>query len=215
MDREPLIAEPSAESRIADASQLRGCYAEPSVLARQKSLTKLDKHCRNFIALSPFLCLGSASDAGTDVSPRGDAPGFVRVLDDATLLIPDRPGNNRLDSLANLLANPNVGLLFLIPGVEETLRVNGNAEITTDPALLASAEVHGKRPKSALIVHVREAFLHCGKAVIRARLWQEDYRVERKTLPSLGRMITEQVATGITAEQADASIAEAYVKRLY
>jgi PPOX class probable FMN-dependent enzyme len=215
MDREPLIVEPNAEGRVTDTASLRSCYAEPSELARRKSLPKLDKHCRNFIALSPFLCLGSASDAGTDVSPRGDAPGFVRVLDDATLLIPDRPGNNRLDSLANLLANPNVGLLFLIPGVEETLRVNGSVEITTDATLLAGAEVNGKRPRSALVVHVREAFLHCGKAVIRARLWREDYKVERKTLPSLGRMITEQIATGITAEQADASIAEAYAKRLY
>src|SRR4029077_8078289 len=163
---EPVIAEPSVENRIEDTASLRSCYPEPSELARRKNLARLDKHCRNFIALSPFLCLGTASDAGTDVSPRGDAPGFVRVLDDTTLLIPDRPGNNRLDSLGNLLANPNVGLLFLIPGIEETLRVNGSAEITTDARLLADAEVNGKRPKSALIVHVREAFLHCGKAVI-------------------------------------------------
>jgi len=115
---------------------LRGCYPRPLERSLRKSLTKLDAHMRHFISLSPFLCLGTSGDGGGDVTPRGDSPGFVHVLDDQTLLIPDWPGNNRLDSLTNVVANPNVGLLFLIPGVNETLRVNGSAEITMEPVLL-------------------------------------------------------------------------------
>ena len=215
MDRD--IAERSAESAasIDESEALRACYGHPSEMAVRKCLPKLDKHCRNFIALSPFLCLGTADARGTDVSPRGDAPGFVQVLDDDLILIPDRPGNNRLDSLGNILNRPEVGMLFMIPGVDETLRVNGTARITTDADLLRRAAVNGKAPKSALLVTVREAYLHCGKALIRSRLWQDDYRIERRRLPTLGQMIKDQVPIGASVEEADARINDGYKNRLY
>jgi PPOX class probable FMN-dependent enzyme len=127
---------------------------------------------RRFISLSPFLCLGTSGSSGGDVTPRGDSPGFVHVLDDQTLLIPDWPGNNRLDSLTNVVANPHVGLLFFVPGVNETLRINGIADVTMEPALLEQWTVNGKHPRSALRVAVREAYLHCAKALMRSKLYQ-------------------------------------------
>jgi hypothetical protein len=146
-------------------------------------------------------------ERGVDVSPRGDAPGFVQVLDEHHLAIPDRPGNNRLDTLENLLANPAVGLFFVVPGVEEALRVNGLARLTRGQSLLDTMAVDGKRPKLAIVVTVVEAFLHCAKALKRARLWADDYRIDRKQLPSLGRMLVEQTnLAGLTAEEADARI---------
>lgn len=203
------------DAPIRDEPGLRGLFGEPSDLARRKQIAYLDKHCRNFIAHSPFLVIGTARPgSGTDVSPRGDAPGFVQVIDDTTLAIPDRPGNNRLDTMSNLMHAPDVGLIFFIPGIDETLRVNGSAEISRDATLLARAEVNGKRPAVAIVVKVREAFLHCGKALKRSRLWGGDYRVDAKAFPSLGRMIAEQV-DGVSVEKAEAAVAESYRKRLY
>jgi PPOX class probable FMN-dependent enzyme len=137
------------------------------------------------------------------------------VLDDYTLAIPDWPGNNRLDSLTNLVSNAQVGLLFLIPGVQETLRVNGAARITTDPALLARWETNGKTPKSALVVTVREAYMHCGKALIRSRLWEDDYRVDRSVLPTYGCMLKDHTGIAQTAEEIDASVNDGYRNKLY
>ena len=200
---------------VGAAPALREHYPEPSEPARKKTLARLDQYCRQFIALSPFLCLGTGGDGGLDVSPRGDPPGFVHVLDDTTLLIPDRPGNNRLDSLSNVVASAQVGLLFMIPGVNETLRVNGTARVTTDPALLAPLEINGKVPASALVVDVREAFLHCAKALVRSKLWGEEYKVDRRTLPSLGKMLADQLKSGLTAEAVDAYVEKDYATRLY
>src|SRR4051812_2884782 len=194
---------------------LRDFYAPPIERARLKTLRQLDAHCRRVIELSPFLCLGTAGPEGIDVSPRGDQPGFVRVLDDQTLAIPDWPGNNRLDSLTNLVSDNRVGLLFLIPGVQETLRVNGSATITTDPALLGLWSVNGKLPKSVLVVKVREAFLHCGKALIRSKLWESDYRVDRGELPTYGCMLKDHTGIAQSAEEIDASVNEAYRNKLY
>ena len=205
-----------AIGRTVEAREaLRDFYAPPIERARLKTLSKLDGHCRHFMSLSPFLCLGTAGPEGLDVSPRGDRPGFVHVLDDHTLAIPDWPGNNRLDSLTNLVANAQVGLLFLIPGVQETLRVNGTARITTDPGLLAQWETNGKLPKSALVVTVREAYLHCGKALIRSRLWEDDYRVDRSVLPTYGCMLKDHTGIAQSAEEIDASVNEAYRNKLY
>jgi len=188
------MLELAPDDLIATEAELRERFAAPSRLATLKQLDRLDHNCRRFIALSPFLCLASARPDGlADNSPRGDAPGFVQVLDERTLLIPDRPGNNRLDSMTNILHNPNVGLLFFIPGVTETLRVNGRARLTDSPELLARLEVRGRAPKAAIVVEVVEAFLHCSKALIRSRLWEEGAKVDRKALPSLGRMIAEAV----------------------
>lgn len=198
--------------------ELRECYAPVVERARLKVLRKLDRHCRRFIELSPFVCLGTSSEAGADVTPRGDAPGFVHVLDDGTIAMPDWPGNNRLDSLSNIVANPKVGLLFLVPGVDESLRLNGTAAISTEPELLGRWTVNGKHPKSVLVIAVEEAFLHCGKALIRSRLWQGDYKVTDRAaagLPHYGRMLKDQIEIADTAEEMEASVEEAYRTRLY
>jgi len=201
------------ESEAAPA--LRGVYGEPSELVMRKVLPALDKHCRAFIAASPFLAISSADAAGAaDVSPRGDAPGFVAVLDERRLLIPDRPGNRRIDTLSNVAANPNVGLLFLVPGMNETLRVNGKAVVTFDSELLAPLAVQGKTPLSGLLVTVEEAFLHCAKALIRSRLWDPATQIDRKTFPTLGKMVADQIE-GLDAEAAEARIQESYRDRLY
>lgn len=181
-------------SRIETLDQLRTHYKAVSPRAAQKVLGRLDRHCRDFIALSPFVMLATSSAAGAlDVTPRGDQPGFVAVDDDTTLLLPDRPGNNRLDSLTNLLENPGVGLIFLIPGVDETLRINGTAEIHVDPELRARFAVEGKVPTSVLKIQVREAYLHCAKAFMRSKLWDPEAQVERSVLPTLGEMLKDQI----------------------
>jgi uncharacterized protein len=160
---------------ITTLEELRALMGEPSELARKKQIDHLDTHCRAYIAHAPFLLIGTADAAGRcDVSPKGDAPGFVRVLDDQHLVIPDRPGNKRLDSIRNILENPHIGLIFLVPRYEETLRVNGRATITRDPELLATMEVGGKRPKLAIGVEVEEVFMHCAKAFKRSSLWQPE-----------------------------------------
>ena len=200
---------------ITDVAVLRDHYAQPSERARLKCLHALDSHMRSFIGLAPFLCLGTSGPNGADVTPRGDAAGFVHVADATTLLIPDWPGNNRLDSLANIVANPQVALLFMIPGVDETLRVNGSAHITLDPQLLQRWNVSGKHPRSVLRVTVREAYLHCGKALIRSRLWSDGARVARSALPSYGQMLKDQIAIADSADGIQASIEKAYRDGLY
>jgi uncharacterized protein len=207
----------SLTTTLSDEGTLRGLYESPMELAILKQLDRLDAHCRNFIAQSPFAVIGSArAGSGTDVSPRGDGPGFVRVLDDHTIAIPDRPGNNRLDTMSNIVANAEVGLLFFIPGIDETLRVNGTARVSREPALLSAAAIKGREPRVVILVTVREAFLHCGKALKRSRLWQDDYRLDRRSFPSLGRMIVEQTKPShVTVEQAETFIADDYVTGLY
>ena len=184
-----------AEHVIGTVEELRSRYGEPSELAAKKSIDRLDRHCRRFIALSPFVVLASAgADGRVDCSPRGDPPGFVAVLDDRTVLLPDRRGNNRADSLRNVLENPYVGMLFMIPGVDETLRINGRARVTADPARLEPLAVNGRTPRSGLVVEVEEVFLQCTKALVRSRLWADESRVDRRSaLPSFGRMIADHV----------------------
>ena len=203
---------------IRSEDELRALHAPTSDLVKKKCVDRLDKHCRDFIALSPFLVLGTADAEGhADVSPRGDPPGFVKVLDDKTLLIPDRPGNNLLDSLSNIVANPEVGLLFLIPGFDETLRVNGSAALVRDPALLAPLAVEGKAVKVAIRVSVREVYLHCARSFRRARLWDPAARVPRKTLPSLATMVMEMAAMNLdeTTSRAIDERVEESMKKLY
>ena len=197
------------------SSSLRECYPEPSERAVLKTQRALDVHMKRFVALSPFVCLGSSSEDGADVTPRGDQPGFVHVFDDATLLIPDWPGNNRLDTLMNIEANPQVGLLFLIPGFNESLRVNGTAEVSLDPSLIERWTVNGKHPRSVVRVTVREAFLHCGKAIIRSKLWDESSRVDRSALPPYGQMLKDEIDVRDSAEEIQASVEDAYRTRLY
>ena len=179
-----------------------------------KQLTRLDRHARAFIALSPFLVIASADAEGRcDATPRGDAPGFVAVLDEATLLIPDRIGNRRVDTMMNVAGNPQLGLIFLVPGINETLRVNGRAAMTRDAALLAPLAAQGKPPLAGLLVSVEEVFFHCGKAMMRSGLWDASRQVPRASFPSLGRILADQLAED--AERSEAWIAESYSKRLY
>ncbi|WP_018260529.1 pyridoxamine 5'-phosphate oxidase family protein [Methylobacterium sp. WSM2598] len=194
---------------------IRRHYGEPSPRAVNKQLARLDAHARAFIALSPFLVIASADAAGRgDATPRGDAPGFVAAPDDATLVIPDRPGNRRVDTMLNVAENPQVGLLFLVPGIDEMLRVNGRARLTTDPALLAPLAVAGRAPVAGLIVAVEEVFFHCGKAAMRAQLWAPEARVERARFPTLGCILADQIA-GEDAAEAERAIEESYRTRLY
>jgi uncharacterized protein len=205
---------------IGDEQSLRDIYGEASGLAVQKVRPALDAYSRRFIAMSPFLVISTASaDGRADVSPRGDPPGFVTVIDDHTILIPDRPGNNRLDTMANIVQNPHVACLFFIPGFEDTLRLAGRASITADAALLAGAAINGRVPATGIRIAIDEIFLHCAKALKRSRLWQDDYRQDRSALPSLGRIILDQVC-GTTADDktvadADMAVEDAYRTRLY
>lgn len=200
---------------VDDVPGLRAIYGAPGERAVRKDIGFLDKHCRHFIALSPFLVIASASAAGpADASPKGDAPGFVHVLDDKTLIVPDRLGNNRIDTLLNIVENPHVGLIFFVPGINETLRVNGRAEVVVDPALLAPMAVNGKLPLTGMLVHVDQAYLHCAKALMRSHLWDASRHVERKSYPSLGKVIADQLG-GTDVQQAEASIEEGYRTRLY
>jgi hypothetical protein len=181
-------------STIHAQATLRTLYSEPSERALRKQLDRLDAHCRRFIALSPFLVMASADGAGhLDASPRGGEPGFVKVLDDRTLLIPDSKGNNRLDSLANLIRQPGIGLLFLIPGVDETLRINGQASLTMNEALIDACASERRRPPLVIAVEVREAYLHCAKSLMRAKLWDPGARRERSVLPSMSQMLKDQI----------------------
>ena len=199
-------------SKIIDnATELRALYGKPTERSAAKILTNLDKHCQAFIKLSPFCILGTAAARGSaDCSPRGDAPGFVQIVDNKTLFLPDRPGNNRVDSMSNILENPNVALIFLVPGMNETLRVNGKATICTDNAVLRAHEVNGKVPQSGLIINVDEAFLHCAKALMRSQLWDETRKIDRKSFPSLRTILGDQ--TGLPSPE----VTEAYYReKLY
>jgi len=189
-------------ARIESVDRLRRLYKQPSERVRRKQLDRLDDYFRRYIALSPFVLVASGgADGLADVSPRGERPGFVQVLDEHRLVIPDRPGNNRLDTMTNLLANPAIGLLFMVPGFQETLRINGVAEIRDDDDLCARFAVDGRLPVTVILVAVREAYFHCAKSIMRSRLWDPEARVDRGLLPTLGRMIKEQA--GLTAPVED------------
>jgi len=202
-------------SKIETLEQLRALYPAAKGLAVDKQLSRLDRHCRRFIALSPFLVLATKGQDGlVDISPRGGDPGFIHVEDDETLLLPDWPGNNRLDNLENILADPAISLIFLIPGVDETLRVHGAAEIRTDEALVNLFAIGAKLPKSVLRIRVKEAYLHCAKALMRARLWEPDARIDRDDLPSIAEMIQDQAGLSGPAESTTDMVAR-YRKILY
>jgi PPOX class probable FMN-dependent enzyme len=184
----------------AGAQALVGSYAAVSPTAEKKDIGRIDPHMGRFIALSPICMVSTADAAGRqDVTPRGDPPGSFKVIDEKTVAIADRPGNNRLDTLKNLLENPEISLIFLLPGVAETVRVAGTAKLSVDPELLASMAVQGKAPKCAIVVDVRQAYLHCAKALIRSKLWDGAYAVPKGTFPSISRMVGDQV--GFTEEQ--------------
>jgi uncharacterized protein len=202
----------SAMSGIT-GDELRELMGEPSALVCSKVNDRLNDLTRQFVEQSPFLCLAtSAADGTCDVSPRGDPAGFVRILDERTLLLPDRPGNRLADSLRNVLENPHVALLFVIPGVSDTFRVNGRAEIVTDPQLLEPCVVEGKVPKLALRITIEQAFTHCSKAFLRAQLWDPEGYVDRGELPSPGEVM-RSLNPEVEPETYDAERAERYARR--
>jgi len=202
---------------VTSEAELRTLVGEPRELVIKKQLPALDRHCRAFIALSPFLLIGTANTSGQcDVSPRGDAPGFVLALDDHTLVVPDRPGNRRIDSLRNIVTHGGVGLLFMIPGVEETLRINGQARIVRDAAILTRLAAQGKTPELAIAVDIEEAFLQCPKALKRSRLWDAATWPERTALPTLAQILYDQMPMpDVTVEALDAAFEQGYRERLY
>lgn len=183
-----------AQRPITSMAALREMLGPPSERAVLKQLAALDPHCRAFLARSPLLFLGtSGADGRCDVSPKGDAPGFVLVLDETTLVIPDRPGNRRLDSLENIMRNPHVGLLFVIPGMDETLRVNGTAEIIQDDDILGQLAVGDRQPQLGILVRIQECYLHCARSFLRAQVWEPSRFMPRSEMPSLSRMIQDQI----------------------
>lgn len=210
----------SPEFVIEDEHDLRRLFQPTHTLATLKMQSSLDKHAQAFIRRSPFLCIGTQDlDGKADVSPRGDPAGFVKIVDQHTLAIPDRPGNNRLDSLVNILANPGVGLLFIIPGFDDTLRVNGRARLVTDPGILEGMAVNDRLPKLAIVVEVSEVFLHCAKAFRRSHLWDPAHFQDRSAMPSLSKIILEQTS-GAPSDEAemrkiDAELEADYRKTLY
>lgn len=184
----------SRVSFVTTIDHVRERHPKMQKRASDKVLNRLDRHCKAILELSPFCVVATAGPDGLDVSPRGDPPGFLRVLDDHHLLLPDRIGNNRFDNYANLFANPQIGMLVLVPGVSETLRINGRARVTDDEALLADSAVQGRPPRVGLLIHVEEAFLHCAKALNRAGLWDPTRQIDRDAaLPSYSEMLADQV----------------------
>jgi PPOX class probable FMN-dependent enzyme len=203
---------------IESEDALRRLYRPAHDAVKAKVLPRLEDHARAFIAASPFVLLGTADPDGTgDVSPKGGPPGFVTVLDDEHLAIPDLAGNNLLDTVTNVVNGSGIGLLFLVPGVEETLRVNGTACLTTDPDVLDACAVKDRRPKAAIGVTVVEQFMHCAKAFRRSELWQPDAWPDRASLPSLGCIIRDQIpaAAAYDAELLDAQLEEGYAATMW
>jgi PPOX class probable FMN-dependent enzyme len=180
--------------KIKNQEQLRELYGHAKGRAQTKLLPALEKHGKNFISKSPFLMMASVDAKGrVDNSPRGGAPGFVQVLDDQHIAIPDAKGNNRIDSLVNIVETENVGLLFFIPGVDETLRINGKAHISTESDYLDLFSTEPKPPKTCIVVKIEEVFLHCAKALMRSKLWSEEVKMERQDFPSMGKMLKDQL----------------------
>jgi PPOX class probable FMN-dependent enzyme len=203
---------------VTTHDELRTIYKTPRPTdgSIRKELKALDGHCRSFIGKSPFVLIGSSDGAGNaDVTPKGDRPGFAAVLDEKTIAIPDRPGNNRLDTLENILLNPSVGLLFLIPGMNETLRVNGDARITVDSTLRERLSVDGKAPQSVVVVTVKAAYMHCAKAFMRSDLWKPDSWHDRSALPTLGQILRDQLALADSVEATDRWLDEGYKQTMW
>ena len=205
------------EDVISSEQELRELVGTPSPRSLLKERPSVDRHASAFIAVSPLLLMAtSGADGRCDVSPKGDAPGFVLVLDEHRLVIPDRPGNKRLDGMSNLIANPHIGLLFLVPGREDTLRVNGRAWLTRDAELLQRCAAQGKTPMLAIGVEVEECYLHCAKPLRRSHLWDAAHWPAPDALPSFACMLFEQIRPeGLTLQDYERDIEESYAKRLY
>ncbi len=201
--------------RVRTLEELEALYGEPPIGAVAKEIDHISAHYRSFIEKSPFVVVATCGPDGLDCSPRGDPSGFVRVADPKTVLIPDRRGNNRLDSLRNLIRDPRISLLFLIPGVGETLRIHGRAEILDDRELRGTFEMAGKTPTIVIAVKVEHVYFHCAKALIRSRLWDSEAQIPRSTLPSAGQMLERLTGGEHTADELDRNYQERLKKNLY
>jgi uncharacterized protein len=205
-------------NRVVDQPALRALVGDPIGTAANKEMPRLDEPCRRFLSMSTILFISSVGpDGKADVSPRGDPPGFIKIMDERTIAIPDRPGNRRVDTMSNILGNPgsSVGLIFLVPGVDEVMRASGRATVSDDPTLLSEMAVDGKTPKLAVVISLDEVFFHCGKALKRARLWDPAMRIDRKTFPSMAELIHEQRRPEQPLEQIEAFVADNYKNELY
>ena len=208
------MLESMGSREITAVDDLREILGSPSELVVSKIAAELNDLTRQFIERSPFVCVAtSRRDGGLDVSPRGDPQGFVRILDERTLLIPDRPGNRIADTLTNLLSDDRIALLFLIPGVDDSFRVNGRAVIVDDPELLAASEVEGKPPKLGILVSIDEAYTQCSKALIRSELWNADTHIDRSELPSPGEILRSVADPELDPKQYDRERAARYARR--
>ena len=193
-----------ADHIVRDLASLEALYGEVNEVSALKEISYLHPHYAAFVKASPFAVLATAGPHGLDASPRGDPAGFIEIVDDKTLLLADRRGNNRIDSLRNISADPHVALLFLVPGVGETLRINGTAEISVDPELIARFSINDKAPRTMLIVHIDSVFFQCSRALIRSELWNLERHIDRKALPSTGQMlaaVTDQRIDGETYDR--------------
>lgn len=206
----------SAPNLIENAEGLRTIYAQPARQVMEKAFPRLDRHSRRFLELSPFFCIGSTRPDGMgDVSPRGGEAGFVHALSDTELAFPDRPGNNRLDTLGNIVREPGVGMVFFIPGVEEVLRLNGLARVTTREDLMAHFTHEKKPPRSVVLVEIREVYFHCSKALKRSDLWNPDKRLPKGAFPTLGQIAKDQFALPIPAKMIDFALEQDAKKNHY
>ena len=210
----PDIFDASKFSYVASIDDVRARHPAAMSRATGKVLTSLDKHCRAMIARATFVVVGTHGSKGADVSPRGDPAGFVRVLDDRYLLLPDRIGNNRFDSMENIFETGRIGMLFLVPGMAEVLRINGRARITDDAALLADSAVQGRAPRIGVLIEVHEAYLHCAKAINRSGLWDPSRHIDRNELPSYGAMLVDH-CEGLTREESERQGAEMARRGMY
>lgn len=199
---------------ITTLEQLSALYGAVKETSLAKEIPQLNADYAALIKASPFILLATVGPDGTDCSPKGDAPGFVQILDDKTLAIPDRPGNNRIDNLKNILADGRVSILFMIPGVGETLRVNGRATITAEPEMLERFAVEGKLPRTVIIVSIETVYFHCSKAIVRSQLWDPSLQVERSPLPSPGRIL-KNIVNGFDGEAYDTELPERVKATLY
>lgn len=201
---------------VNSIEELRTHFGPVHGLALKKEMRCFDSHARHFISLSPFLCMATfAEGGGADNSPRGDMPGFASVLDDEHLLIPERPGNNRLDALTNLIGNPAIGLIFLLPGIRESLRVNGTATIIVDDPRLESLAVRSRVPAAGILVKTSEVYFHCGKALIRSHLWDPDRRIDQTDFPTFGQILADQIPADRPGHEIDKTLEQAYKTSLY
>jgi uncharacterized protein len=200
---------------LTDIAQLEEIYGKPHERSLWKEIDHLNPDYQVFVNASPFVVFASSGPEGMDCSPKGDVPGFVQILDERTLAIPDRPGNNRIDTLRNILRDPRISLLFIVPGIGETLRVNGRAEISADPAVLEKFAIDGKLPRTVIIVKIEAAYFHCSKALVRSKLWDPGQQVERASFPSPGAMLQRLSKGGFDADTYDRELPARVKASLY